>query len=102
MVTKAKKKLNKKAFNFLSAKGLLGFVLIYQALCFVRLLLSESVWEAPIALVGLLAFMGFEIMYLFLIRKFLGGGGILEISAFFLSGVGLFALASTSPKAVLW
>ena len=102
MGVKAKKKLNKKFFNKISAKGLLGFVLLYQALCFLRLLLSKTVWEAPIALVGLLAFMGFEVLYFYLIRRFLGGGGILEISAFFLSGVGLFALASTSPSAVLW
>lgn len=102
MGTKERKKLNKKSQNKLTASGLLGAVLLYQALCFLRLIFSKTVWEAPIALVGLLGFMGFEILYFYLIRRLLGGGGILEISAFFLSGVGLFALASTTPGAVLW
>lgn len=85
-----------------SAKKLLGAVIAYQALCFLRLLFCKTVYEAPIAFAALLGFMFFEVFYYFLIKRFLGGGGILEISAFFLSGVGLFALASTTPSAVLW
>jgi hypothetical protein len=99
---KAKKHLKKRKRPALTAGRLLSAVMCFQVICFLRLILSESVYEAPIALFGIGAFMIFEVVYYYLVKRFLGGGGVLEISAFFLSGVGLFALAGTSPSAVLW
>lgn len=100
----AKINKNKKAKKIpqITAGKLLSAVLAFQSLCFLRLLLSETFLSEPKAILGLLGFMLFEIIYYFLIKRFLGGGGILEVSAFFLSGVGLFAIAGTTPNALLW
>ncbi len=94
---------NKKEAKFkVTPTKLISAVILFQLICLLRLAFCETTWEKPIAFIGLGVFMAFEIIYCYLIKRFMGGGGVLEISAFFLSGVGLFALAGTTPSAVLW
>ncbi len=80
---------------------LFSAVMAFQVMCLMRLCLCEHFWAAPTAVLAILAFMIIEIVYYVILRK-VSGGGVLETTAFFLSGVGLFALAGATPEAVLW
>ena len=79
---------NKKEAKFkVTPTKLISAVILFQLICLLRLAFCETTWEKPIAFIGLGVFMAFEIIYCYLIKRFMGGGGVLEISAFFLSGV---------------
>ncbi len=95
------KKDKKRRLVKISAGKLLSAVICFQIICFLRLVFCKTAIAEPIAMAGILAFMAFEIAYYIILKRFFGGGGVLEISAFFLSGVGFFTLAATTPKMVL-
>ncbi|MBQ0111327.1 MAG: FtsW/RodA/SpoVE family cell cycle protein, partial [Oscillospiraceae bacterium] len=96
------KKIREKAKKRKITPGMLfSAVMAFQVICLIRLLLCEQIWQTPIAILGIIAYMVIEIVYYAIIRR-VTGGGVLETTAFFLSGVGLFALAGATPEAVLW
>ncbi len=93
-------KKQKRVKKPLSSTALLRAVTWIQALGFLRLLLCEISWKQPLFLICFPLYIAMEWIYTAILRK-LGRKEItLESAAFFLTGLGLWALGGVRPAEV--